>query len=1183
VASVRGGAVVRFAAMQFLILGPLEVSDDGAKLALGGPKQRAVLAHLILRANHVVPADLLIDGLWGEEPPESARNTLQTYVYRLRKVLGEDRLEGRDGGYVLAAADAEVDAERFQALVKQGKAQAASDPAAAAATLSEALSLWRGDALADVTEEPSLRGEAARLEELRLSATEHRVSAEIAMGGHSTVVPELESLTARYPLRERMWANLMLALYRSGRQAEALSTFERARQVLTDELGADPSPELQRLHEQILRGSPELVVPVPAAEAAEPARIRPSRIDLQPGTEVAGYRIERTLGRGGMSVVYLAEHDWLQRKVALKVLAPQLAEDERFRERFVRESRLAASLDHPNVIPIYEAGASGGDLFIAMRYVEGTDLRTLLHEAGALEPARAVDIVRQVAAALDAAHEQGLVHRDVKPGNVLLARQRGSEVGEHVYLSDFGLTKRSASDSGITGTGQFVGTLDYAAPEQFKGGTPDARTDVYSLGCVLFECLTGRPPFRSENDAGLMYAHLQEPPPSVTDENAVLPREVDEVVASAMAKAPEDRQQTPGALAADAGRALGLGVPGADGADGRTPLRRLIPALAVAAALVVGIVATSLFQGEATPEGGAAATSGRLASPSPTVPPNFRTVERPLSGDEPRLLTYIPQGVGQDCRPLDRDQPVQGELAALACQTGEVEVLYELFPTRELMDAALEGNANGVRAPNGECATDRVAVTPYTVGGARAGRVLCYTIEHGPTDFGGQEQEPDESHLEWTDENALIYAHAVRNDLGDLTLYDWWLTSAGPLVPGADGEGVIEKDRPTTAAGPPPRDGSYLVLPRGGCAGFPDDQCAMYIDAGSYQLWFTGDSSAAETGRVLIQKPDSVVFAPRTGYCFQGRESGQFRSTSPAGYTWSSHPGTISFERTSGGRCAGPQKLTDEPWTRVPDDLIAVGVGGDLGVVGADGILRQKFFMPDTRPNEFPDWSPDGSRIAFTGGGETGSDLYVMGSDGADATLLTGGPGDEYQPAWSPDGSRIAFAFDDLGDPDFLSGVAIMNPDGSARRDMVSYQNEHVESPLWSPDGTRIAFTRLSEDGLRSDAFVMAADGSGATEVGGGPTVALAWTPDGRRLLVSREGSLLTVDPDGTHERVVLADPPEGGRLVVDWSPDGRWIVMSTAAGSAPFFDALYLANARSGDVFFLGSGLEPDWRPTVP
>jgi len=262
-----------------------------------------------------------------------------------------------------------------------------------------------------------------------------------------------------------------------------------------------------------------------------------------------------------MSVVYLAEHDWLQRKVALKVLAPQLADDERFRERFVRESRLAASLDHPNVIPIYEAGASGGDLFIAMRFVEGSDLRTLLHEEGALEPARAIGILRQVASALDAAHEQGLVHRDVKPANVLLARPRSSEPVEHVYLSDFGLTKRSASDSAVTGTGQFVGTLDYAAPEQFKGETPDARTDVYSLGCVLFECLTGRPPFRSENDAGLMYAHLQQPPPPVTSERPDLPHEIDRVVGRAMAKSPDDRPRSAGELADGAARALGAELP----------------------------------------------------------------------------------------------------------------------------------------------------------------------------------------------------------------------------------------------------------------------------------------------------------------------------------------------------------------------------------------------------------------------------------------------------------------------------------------------------------------------------------------------------------------------------------------------------------------------------------------------
>jgi DNA-binding SARP family transcriptional activator len=244
--------------MDFRVLGPLEVVGEEGRLPLGGPKQRAVLAHLILRAGRIVPADQLIDGLWGDEPPDTARNTLQTYVYRLRKVLGEGKLEGSDGGYVLRAGPDEVDAARFEAMVREAKSLAASDPRTAAARLTGALALWRGPALGDLADEPSLRGEIARLEELRLSATERRIAAEIATGAHSTVVSELEALTAAYPLRERMWASLMLALYRSGRQAEALSTYQRARDVLTDELGTEPSPELRGLHEQILRQDPGL-------------------------------------------------------------------------------------------------------------------------------------------------------------------------------------------------------------------------------------------------------------------------------------------------------------------------------------------------------------------------------------------------------------------------------------------------------------------------------------------------------------------------------------------------------------------------------------------------------------------------------------------------------------------------------------------------------------------------------------------------------------------------------------------------------------------------------------------------------------------------------------------------------------------------------------------------------------
>jgi DNA-binding SARP family transcriptional activator len=280
---VPGAPVVRFAAMEFRILGPQQVFDDARPLALGGPKQRAVLAHLILRANHTVGVEQLVDDLWGDEPPDTARNTLQTYVYRLRKVLGEERLEGRDGGYVLSAAPEEVDAARFEAIVKDAKRLSASDPAAAATRFGDALALWRGAPLDDLGQEPSLRGEIARLEELRLSATEHRIGAEIASGRNSTVISELEALTARYPLRERMWANLMLALYRGGRHAEALSTYQRARDVLIEELGTEPSTELQRLHERILRRDPSL-------GRTEPVRqvVRPSRVDLPPGTEFAG-------------------------------------------------------------------------------------------------------------------------------------------------------------------------------------------------------------------------------------------------------------------------------------------------------------------------------------------------------------------------------------------------------------------------------------------------------------------------------------------------------------------------------------------------------------------------------------------------------------------------------------------------------------------------------------------------------------------------------------------------------------------------------------------------------------------------------------------------------------------------------------------------------------------------------
>jgi tRNA A-37 threonylcarbamoyl transferase component Bud32 len=274
-------------------------------------------------------------------------------------------------------------------------------------------------------------------------------------------------------------------------------------------------------------------------------------VDSQPNPDIriAGYRIEARVGRGGMGEVYRAVQLSLDRRVALKVLAPRLAADDTFRRRFLRESRIAASIDHPSIIPIYETGEDGGLLYIAMRYVDGMDLSTLLRQVGRLAPARALAIMAQVASALDAAHARGLVHRDVKPGNILLAAGPAG-TDSHCYLCDFGLIKDVAAQgqSALTATDQFVGTIPYVAPEQIEGRDLDGRADVYSLGCVLFHCLTGSVPFERMNDIEVVFAHMREPPPPVSSRAPGLPRSMDAIVARAMAKNRDDRWPTCSAL-----------------------------------------------------------------------------------------------------------------------------------------------------------------------------------------------------------------------------------------------------------------------------------------------------------------------------------------------------------------------------------------------------------------------------------------------------------------------------------------------------------------------------------------------------------------------------------------------------------------------------------------------------------
>ncbi|WP_326647973.1 MULTISPECIES: serine/threonine-protein kinase [unclassified Streptomyces] len=259
------------------------------------------------------------------------------------------------------------------------------------------------------------------------------------------------------------------------------------------------------------------------------------------GKQIAGYRVEIEIGRGGMAVVYRAKDLRLGRTVALKLLAPELARNDTFRQRFTHESRVAAAIDHPHIVPVFEAGETDGILYIAMRYVAGQDLRALLDRQGPLSLVDAGRIAAQVASALDAAHDHDLVHRDVKPGNILVAAGTDSDHPEHVYLTDFGLTKKSLSLTGFTTVGQFVGTLDYVAPEQISGRPVDGRCDVYSLACVVHETLAGTPPFQRDDDIALLWAHQYDPPPPVTAQRHELPAAVDGVLAKALAKSPDDR------------------------------------------------------------------------------------------------------------------------------------------------------------------------------------------------------------------------------------------------------------------------------------------------------------------------------------------------------------------------------------------------------------------------------------------------------------------------------------------------------------------------------------------------------------------------------------------------------------------------------------------------------------------
>src|SRR5919108_5709084 len=286
--------------------------------------------------------------------------------------------------------------------------------------------------------------------------------------------------------------------------------------------------------------------------------------ELAPGMVLGGCRIDGIVGRGGMGVVYRAHQLDLDRDVALKVIAPELVEDPEIRERFLSEARAAGAVEHPNVIPVHGVGVAEGRAYLVMRYVAGSDLRTVVRADGPLAPERAAAIAMRLGDALDAIHRAGYVHRDVKPQNVMI------DAAGHVYLSDFGLAKQTLASSGQTRSEQWVGTLDYVAPEQIRGERVDARADVYSLGGVLYFVVTGRVPFERASDQAKLWAHIADPPPRPTDARPQLPAELDAVVLRALAKNPDERYPSAGDLGRAARSAAGL--PG-DSAPERTVAR----------------------------------------------------------------------------------------------------------------------------------------------------------------------------------------------------------------------------------------------------------------------------------------------------------------------------------------------------------------------------------------------------------------------------------------------------------------------------------------------------------------------------------------------------------------------------------------------------------------------------------
>jgi DNA-binding SARP family transcriptional activator/WD40 repeat protein len=467
--------------VEYRVLGPLSAHLDGVAQRLGGRRQRTVLAVLVASANTVVGQDALIDAVWAGEPPESARQTLHTYVSTLRKALG-GQIERDGDGYLLRIERSNLDSFRFEDLVDSARPIVDSAAAEAIAMLQEALGMWRGRAFGDLDGEPALSSEVSRLDEARLSALELRIRADLVLGNHAAVVQELEALTREYPFRERLRADLMLALYRSGRQADALRVYQQTRTFLAEELGIDPTHELQELEEQILNHDPGLDWTPVAGESS------------RGGRAARGYELREELGRSSFGSVFRGFQNSVGREVTVLAIDPEAARVPRFVRRFESEMQAMSRMEHPHIAPIYDFWRDPEGAFIVIPYLAGGSLRRSL-ESGPWNLSSTMRLIDQVSSALTYAHRNGVVHGALGLDNIVL------DEGANAYLCEFGLVDLAGLDAprdrGEAGDVHDLALVSFAAltatASPPTGRIGETRPDLVALDHVFQRALHADP------------------------------------------------------------------------------------------------------------------------------------------------------------------------------------------------------------------------------------------------------------------------------------------------------------------------------------------------------------------------------------------------------------------------------------------------------------------------------------------------------------------------------------------------------------------------------------------------------------------------------------------------------------------------------------------------------------------